>query len=102
MNSKKVLSKKLFRIFVTFSWNSIAWDRFRLGTSENLDELSGISYFFFDFAPTSTSHNFVPTEPIFKILDAMESHGSESFISAILVPQNEFGIPPDARQLTGF
>ncbi len=45
---------------------------------------------------------FPGTEPIFKILDAMESYGSESFISAILVPQNEFGIPPHARQLTGF
>ena len=40
-----------------------------LGFSENL--------------PTAVNHNFLPTEPILKVKDVLESYESEPFISGI-------------------
>ena len=43
------------------------------------EELEVIS----DFPPTYTGHKNISTEPFWIILDALESYGPESFISAI-------------------
>ena len=57
---------------------------------------------FFEILPILRSHKYFSTEPIWIFLDSMKSHGSDSFISAILETQNKIRVPPEAHLWTGF
>ena len=57
---------------------------------------------FFEIPQTLRSCNFFSTQPIFKILDVMESYESISFISAILDTQSKPTAPIDTHRWRGF
>ena len=51
---------------------------------------------FLDLLPTLKGCNFFSTEPILKISDVFSRWEPNSFISAVLATQNEFGVPSHA------